>query len=239
MQWTEHTNQGTAPDTASAAAGYAPAQPAYGTAPAQPAYGGPASAAPGSPSAPLTAESFVADLKRFEGFAIMVVCVGLFIAFSFFSWFSVEATNPQTGQSASSSSNAWDSEGAWLIRGWEPNLENLQKFESGISVDSGTDMVILLPIALAAVGVAAAVRLGKQINKGAEIAVGLSALLAVLMVAELVHLNSAADEVKKIYAQFGVSFDGGPAFGLYTSLLAALAMTIGAFRMYQASRQSG
>jgi len=244
-QWTEHTNQGT-PPSPSIGQPAPPAPQAYAGTPAAPqsfgqqiAPGFPgAPAAPAAPGGPLTVQSFVEDLKRFDGFAIAVVCAALFVVFSFFSWADADATNTQTGQSASSPANAWSGEdGPWLIRGWDVTLENLQKFEAGQSVDSGTDMVVLLPLLLGAVGVAAAVRMGKPITRGPEIAVGLAALLSVLMIAELVHLNGASDDLKSIYSQYGVRFDGGPGFGLYISLLASLALTVALGRMYQASKQ--
>ncbi len=196
-----------------------------------------APAASVAPGGPLTGQSFLDDLKRFEGYAIAVVCAALFVVFSFFSWTDAKSANPQNGLSASNTSNGWAGDAPWLIRGWDVNLENLQKFEAGVSVDSGTDMFILMPLLLGAVGVAVALRLGKPINRGAEIAVGLSALLSVLMIAELVHLNGAADDLKSIYSQYGVQFEGGPAFGLYLSLAASLALTVGLGRMYQASKK--
>ncbi len=236
QQWTEHTNQGTAPAPSVAQpAPAAPAAPGYLGAPAAFAPG--PAAAPVATGGPLTGQSFVDDLKKLEGYALVAVGAVLFILFSFLTWADAKKTYP-TGQSFESSSNAWDGDGAWLIRGWEVDLDNLNKIESGLSVDSGTDMVILLPLALIAAGLALAVRMGKPVQYAREGALGASVILAGLMIGEVFHLNSVIDDAKSIYAPNGISFDGGVGFGMYLATLATLAMAVGAARTYMAAKKT-
>jgi hypothetical protein len=249
-QWTEHTNQGTPP---SPSVGQAPAAPMAQMAPGAPAqagYGGPygggapagMTAAPARPATtgPLTAQSLIEDLKRLEGFAVMVAAGLLFIIFSFFPWANSELTgvDQSTGLSATEtdSLNAWDGDGAWWIRGWDVSLENLQSAARGQAPDSGTDMIILLPAALAALGVAGAMRTGKAVSRGNEIALGASGLLALLMVGEVVHLNGVNDDLKDIFTSSGLIYKGGVGFGMYLSTAAAFALAYGAFRLFQGSR---
>ena len=112
----------------------------------------------------------------------------------------------------------------------------MQKGAAGQSPDSGSDVIILLPLMLAAVGVAGAMRTGKSVTRGAEIALGASALLAVLMIGEVMHLTGVIDDLKSIFAQFGVQFDGSVGFGMYLGTAAAFALAFGAFRLFQAGR---
>jgi len=251
-QWTEHTNQGTPPSPTvgqALAAPMAPGAPAAAT-----GFGGPYGGGPyggGAPvgmtvarpagNAPLTAQSLIEDLKRFEGFAVMVAAGLLFIVFTFLPWASTEVSgsdlNTGAAFSESNSNNAWDGDGAWWIRGWDATLENVQKGAAGQSPDSGTDVIILLPLVLAAVGVAGAVRMGKPIARSAEIALGASGLLAALMVGEIMHLNGVIDDLEGIFVQFGVQFEGSIGFGMYLAAAAAFGMAAGAFRLFQASRR--
>lgn len=261
-RWTEHTDQGTAPAPSpttpaapaapSAAPMYTPAAPAY-----QPAAPGYAPAAPGhAPGAPVgaaapaggtwTAQSFMEDVKKLEGLALVVVGFIIFILSSFLSW--TEGSITVNGQENGGSSNAWDGDGVWLIRGWDVNATNATTILSGGSVDSGTDMVILLPIALIAVAAAAAPKLGKKFSNSKEIAAGASVLLAVLTIAEVVHISGANDDLVKLLD--GQIFDPGNGqqillaaeaslgFGIYIAIIGALAMAGGAVKHYLANKQA-
>lgn len=243
-QWTEHTNQGTPPSPSVAQA--APA--AYPGNPAPPqgftqgtGYAG-YTAAPSGPVAggPLTAQSFFDDLKRFEGYAVVVAGALLFIVFSFLPWVSTELSgfdvNTGLPASESNSSNAWDGDTAWWIRGWEVNAANVQGTNKP---DSGTDMIILLPLALAGAGVAVALRMGRPVSYGKEISLGASALLAALMIGEVMHMSSVLDEVPDLLAQInGPSFEGSIGFGMYSATFATLVMAVGAGRSLMAAKQA-
>jgi hypothetical protein len=261
IRWTEHTDQGTAPSPsptspnppappgafAGSAPTYTPAAPA-GYAPGGYAPGGyaPAATVTAPAGANWNAQTFLADLKRLDGFALVVVGALLFIVFSLLSW--TDGSITANGQKSASSSNGWDGDGAWLIRGWEVNETNAVTMLNGGNVDSGTDMVVLLPIALIAAGAAAASRLGKRIGNVNEIVLGASALLAVLMIAEAVHVSGAIDDLVKLLD--GVTFQfqngttallgasGSVAFGLYLAVVAALAMAGGALKTFLAARQA-
>lgn len=74
----------------------------------------------------------------------MVVGALLFIVCNFLPWTSAEISNQVS--TTSDSSNGWDGDGVWLIW-WEVNATNAATQLSGLDVDSGTDMVVLLPIA--------------------------------------------------------------------------------------------
>ncbi len=246
-QWTEHTNQGTPPSPSVGQA--APAAPqAYPGTPAAPqgytqgtGYAG-YTAAPSAPvtaGGPLTAQSFFDDLKRFEGYAVVVAGALLFLVFSFLPWVSTDLSgfDVNTGLPAteSNSANAWDGDTAWWIRGWEVNLQNVQ---GTTKPDSGTDMIILLPLALAGAGLAVATRMGRSVSYGREIALGASALLAALMIGEVMHMSSVLDEVPDLLAQInGPAFEGSIGFGMYSATFAALVMAVGAGRSLMASKQ--
>lgn len=179
------------------------------------------------------------DLKRFEGYAVVAAGALLFLVFSFLPWVSTELQgfDPNTGAPAtqSTSTNAWDGDTAWWIRGWDVNVQNVQNGTS----DGGTDMVVLLPLAIAAAGVVVAVRLGKPVTNGKEIALGASGLLAVLMIGEVVHMNGVLDDVPGILAQLnGPSFSGSIGVGMYAATLAALMMAVGAGRSVMAAKQA-
>lgn len=185
--------------------------------------------------------SFLDDLKRFEGYAVVVAGALLFLIFSFFPWVSTELTgfdvNTGAPASESNSSNAWDGDTAWWIRGWEVNLQNVQGGTT--KPDSGTDMVILLPLALAGAGVALAMRMGRSLAYGKEIALGASALLAALMIGEVMHMSGVLDEVPDLLAQInGPSFEGSIGVGMYSATVAALIMAVGAARSLMASKQA-
>lgn len=235
-RWTEHTDQGTAPSPPVAPFVPAPPQPAAPLAYAP-------SSNPGVPASPAAAhwnaQSFLADLKKFDGFALVVVAAVVFFAASFLSWTSapvagIDATGAQVSQSESS--NAWESNGAWLIRGWA--ISDLVSAPPGTTPDSGSDMVILLPIALVAAGVAAASRLGKRITNVNEIVLGASGVLALLMVAQAVHLSGAIDELGDILQQRGATFSGNLDMGLYLAIVASLVMTGGALKTLLAARRA-
>lgn len=260
-RWTEHTDQGTAPSpsltspnpppppgtVAGSAPTYTPAASA-GYAPGGYAPGGyaPAAAVTAPGGANWNAQTFLADLKKLDGFALVVVGALLFIVFSLLSW--TDGSVSANGQKSENSSNGWDGDGVWLIRGWEVTEANAVTQLSGGKVDSGTDMVVLLPIALIAAGAAAASRLGKRIGNVNEIVLGASALLAVLMIAEAVHVSGAIDDLMKLLdgqtfqAPDGstalLAASGSVAFGLYLALIAALAMAGGALKTFLAARKA-
>lgn len=255
-RWTEHTDQGTAPSPSPtapaapstaptytpAAPGYPPAAPAY-----QPAAPGYQPAAPGYGSAPVAAapaggnwnaQTFMEDVKKLDGLALVVVGFLVFLVASFFPW--AEGTgsrvDPATGLTSevTDSGNAWDDEGTpWLIRGF--SLDDLRK---SATPDSGTDMLILLPIALIAVGAAVGSRIGKKIQYANEIVLGAAGLLAVLLIAEAVHVSGEIEDISAAYAASGILFDGGLAFGIYIGILGALAMAGGAVKHYLAAKQA-
>mgnify|MGYP001253796073 CR=1 FL=1 len=253
-RWTEHTDQGTAPSPSLSAPGSA----APSTVPPPPpgGFGGvgaplpPAAHAAAAPVAGAhdrwTAQTFLADLKRLDGFALVVVGALLFLVCSFLPWTSAEISNQVS--TTSDSSNGWDGDGVWLIRGWEVNATNAATQLSGLDVDSGTDMVVLLPIALIGAGVAAASRFGKRVANAKEIVLGAGGLLAILMIAETVHVGGAIDDLVKLLDgqtfttadgnQFLLSASGSVGFGMYLATLAALVMAGGAVKHFLAARQA-
>jgi len=232
-QWTEHTDQGT-PPSPSIDQPAAPAHQAYPGTPTPPqGYG--QQFEPGS----LAAQSFLDDLKRFEGYAVVVAGALLFIIFSFLPWVSTELSGFDVNTGApvtqSDSANAWDGDTAWWIRGWDVNVQNLQT----ATLDSGTDMILLLPLALAGAGLVIALRLGRAVSYGREIVLGASAVLAALMIGEVMHMSSVLDEVPALMLQInGPSFSGSISFGMYLATLAALVMAVGAGRSLMAAKQA-
>lgn len=264
-RWTEHTDQGTAPSPSptapaapaapSSAPTYTPAAPGYppaspGYPPAAPAY---QQAAPGyapatamATAAPAganwNAQTFMADVKRLDGLALVVVGAIVFLLASFLPWAEGTARgvdrNTGLATEVSDSGNAWDDEGTpWLIRGFE--VKDLINQQAGTPPpDSGTDMVILLPLALIAVGAAAGSRLGKQTQYTKEIVLGAAGLLSVLMIAEAVHVSGEIDDLSAAYTAIGATFDGGLTFGFYIGILCALVMAGGAVKHYLANKQT-
>jgi hypothetical protein len=176
-------------------------------------------------------QSFIEDVKRFDGFALVVVGALLFLVCSFLPW--VSGSSDQTGTKVSDSSNAWDGDGPWLIRGYDVTSDGVT------DTDSGTDMVILLPIALVAAGVVVASRMGKPVANATLIALGASGLLAVLLIAEGVTVSGAVDDLKKLALTRGITADGSLSFGYFGAVLAALVMAIGGVKAYQAGQQRG
>jgi len=70
----------------------------------------------------------------------------------------------------------------------------------------------------------------------AEITVGASALLALLMIIEISHVKSATSKGVKILQQAGYRADGSVDFAMYAAAAIAIAMTIAAARSLQAAR---
>ena len=246
-RWTEHTDQGTAPapsPTAPMAPAPAPmytqAAPAYQ--PAAPVY------APGAPvgaAAPAggawTAQSFMEDVKKLQGLALVVVGVIVFILVSFLPWaegkLSYVDTSTGVAVESSDSGNAWDSEGTpWLIRGFGAS-EFLNRTTAALP-ESGSDMIILLPLALIAAGAAVGSRLGKKIQYANEIVLGASGLLAVLVIAEAVHVSGEIDDLTSGLAARGAAFDSGITYGFYLGIAATLVMAGGAVKHYLANKQA-
>lgn len=256
-RWTEHTDQGTAPAPSPTApmapsAPLAPSAPAAPTAPmytpaapgyqpAAPAYTAPAPMGGAAPAGGnWTAQSFLDDLKKLDGLALVVVGALIFILSSFLTWTSgtVSASDPNTGQrlSESSSANGWEDDNAWVIRGFD--VDDLLNRTTVEAPDSGNDMVIMLPIALVAAGIAVASRTGKKVKNHAEIVVGASGVLAVLMIAEAVTVSGAIDDVASAAALIGQSVDAGLAYGFYLAIVATLVMAGGAVKHYLADKQA-
>lgn len=247
-RWTEHTDQGTAsprsvsPPSPPVPAAY-PVPPSAYAATASPVHY--ASVAPVIAPQPnatnWTIATFIADLKKLDGLALVVVGGVLFFAFSFLAWTSETVSGvgfdgaPFT---QTAGANGWEGEGIWLIRGWDVTENNVRDWANGISPGSGSDMVVLLPIALIAVGTVAASRLGRRITHASKIALGASGLLAVLMIAEAFHVNAAIDDVNAILSANGFPSSGGVSFGMYLSIMAALVMAVGAAKAFLAARNS-
>lgn len=243
-RWTEHTQQRTDPapvpqqpfgqqpiPAPSPYGGGAPTPAPYQTLAPNP-FGTPApQRATTGPVGPMTAQSFVEDLKKFEGLAVVVIGALLVIIASFLPWLSTEATNAQTGAHFEDSVNAWDGGGPWLIRGTEVTVENLQKAQANQSTDGGTDMVLLLPLTLAAAGIAVALKLGKPVNKGTEILLGVTGLLALLLIIEAVHISGQLDDFDNL---MGSSSSLG--FGVFIAIFGALVTAVGALRHFQAAK---
>ena len=108
----------------------------------------------------------------------------------------------------------------------------------GQANDGNTDMLILGPLLLVAIGVALALRQGKPISNGAQIAVGAAALFGVLVVAEVFHLNSAGSDIESWgTANFGAGvFTAGVAYGAWIGAIAAIGVAFGAVRHYMAAK---
>jgi hypothetical protein len=246
-RWTEHTDQGTAPSpspsspTASpTGSSPVPPPPPGGFGGAAPAFA-PAAPAGHSPTAApsqdnWTAQTFLADLKRLDGFALVVVGAVLFFAFTFLTWSSGKVTG--VDGYVSSSANAWNGESIWLIRGWDVNDTNVASWLQGITPDAGSDMIVFLPLALIAAGLAIASRRGVRIGKDSEIVLGASGLLALLLIAEMVHVSGAIDDIKNIVARAGLLGEGDVGIGLYLSTAAAILMAGGAVKHYLAARKA-
>ncbi|MDO8362712.1 MAG: DUF2510 domain-containing protein [Actinomycetota bacterium] len=254
-RWTEHTDQGTAPAPSAASPNppaTAPTQAPYGqTAPA--AYGGGAPAynpgaaggyaggyAPGpaaaAASGPWNMQSFLADLKKADGFALVVLGGLLFIICSFLPWIS--AASPTQGV-AEETANAWDGDAVWLIRGWD--LDDARAAGAqGKEPESGTDMIILGPLAVAGAAIAVSSRMGKKkIANVNEIMLGVSGVLGALMIAEVVHVGGVIDDLKAAYTANGGVFEGSVEWGMYLGVLAALVMAGGAVKNFLDARKTG
>lgn len=224
-RWTTHTQP---PPGAAPAAPTTPAPPqppvpstapSYAVPPPPATAGAPAPAppAPASASASAGLNGFVDALKRLEPFALVLAGGVLFLVATVLPWVSVE--NLQTR--ASDSVNAWSGDGGWLIFGSSAE-------EALRSVSGTTDMIILFPLALAAVGIAWSMRSGKTINHGREITAGAAGLLTLLLIIEIVHVNGVVDDLNTQVG--GRAFDGGATWGLYIAVLTAGVMTFGAVR---------
>ncbi|HAP76163.1 MAG TPA: hypothetical protein DCR14_08785, partial [Acidimicrobiaceae bacterium] len=203
-------------------------------APQAPGYlpGAPA-AAPASASSGISAQGLLADLQKFEGFAVMVAGALLFIIASFLPWLASEGTNG-FGGSAEDSVNAWDGDQPWMILGWDVSVQSLSSGDTS----GTTDMLILLPIALVAVGAAAAPKLGKQFAKSREVATGAGVLLGVLTVAEVFSLSSSIDDFNSILSQNGFAIEASLSAGAWIGAIAAVVVAVGAVRLYMAEKQS-
>lgn len=242
-RWTEHTNQG-APAPVQPVQ-YAPqpgAPPVPGAPgmPGMPAMGGMPGAAAPAAAKPLTAQGFLDDLKQLDGFAVMLAAAALFIIATFLAWGSAEVTGVSaTGQQVhqEDTTNAWSGDGAWLILGTDTDTSSLTQAAQGGKADGNTDLLILGPLLLVAVGVAVAMRQGKQISNGNQIAAGAAVLFGVLVIAEVFHLSSAGSDIES----FGETYIGGDwtvgvAYGAWIGAIAAVGVAFGGIRHYMATK---
>lgn len=245
-RWTEHTNNGTpapvqqvqpAPFTPQPAVPAAPANP---LAPQAPGYlpGAPA-AAPAGSSSGISAQGLLADLQKFEGFAVMVAGALLFIIASFLPWADTKVQGFDAfGNSVNQekSYNAWSSDVPWMVLGYDASLETLQEAQqTGKEPSGATDMIIMAPLLLAAVGVAAAPRFGKQVKNGATISTGLAAGFAVFTIAEVFSVSSSMGDLEDL---FGGALEAGVGFGAWIGALAAIAVGVGGARLHMAAKQN-
>lgn len=243
-RWTEHTDQGTAaaPSTSPHMLAAHAAPPAvYAATPVGQYASLPLGTEPQSAAPTWTAATFLADLKRLDGVALVVVGAVLFIVCSFLPWTSVEVSGFDFNGSPfreSIRANGWEGQGVWMIRGWEVTDSNVRDSANGIAPSSGSDMVVLLPIALVAAGIAATSRLGKRISHAREIVLGVSGVLALLMIAEAMHVSGAIGDVTAILSANNLPSSGGISFGMYLCIMATLLMAGGATKAFLEARNS-
>lgn len=251
-RWTEHTNQGApapvqpvqyAPQPGTPPVPGAPGMPGMPGVPGMPAMGGmPGGAATPAAAKPLTAQGFLEDLKQLDGFAVMLAAAALFIIATFLAWGSVKGQgyDPNTGVKvfdADETSNLWDGDGAWLILGADTDTSSLTQVAQGGKVDGNTDLLVLGPLLLVAVGVAVAMRQGKQISNGNQIIAGAAALFGVLVIAEVFHLSSAASDIESFYKTYiGGDWSVGVAYGAWIGAIAAVGVAFGGVRHYMATK---
>jgi len=162
------------------------------------------------------------------GFLLLLLC-------SFLPWSGGDISG--AGGSEELSANAWSGDSPWLMRGFDVTEDNVLTSAQGGTVESGTDMLILFPLALGAVGVALAVRLGKRFERSAEIGLALAVLLAILLIVEAIHVSGALDDFNGILATYGARADFGLQVGFFGGVVAAILMAVGAGRTYLASKQ--
>jgi hypothetical protein len=221
-RWTEHTHQPAATPPAYAS----PAQPAAARAPVP--------AAPAGGTSVL--QTFVDQLKRAEGTAIVLLCGVLVVIATFLPWAKLSIGDNQGGE-LSDTKSAWAGDVPWLVRGFGAEEYRVAvATQTGDAPSGGTDLVVLLPLVIVAGGLVVAMRQGKRVNRGRELVVVCSGLLALLLVLEIVHLGSWADDLQDAVTNAGGSarVTGGAAYGLYLATLAAAGMTFGAVRSLMA-----
>jgi len=235
-RWTEQT-QATPPAPVAAGPVAGPAlTPAYGAVPPPPP-GAHATTTPSSGSANAGAAfaGFVDQLKKLEPFALVVVGFVVLVISTFLPWLKSSSRGP--GGSGSDSINGWSDEGPWLIRGYDVD-EAIQSLTIQAVPKGGTDLIILLPLAIIVAGVVVLAAQGKKITYGAEIAAGAAGLLTLLLILEITHIGSWFGDLQdEIAQQFpGVTIEGSAGFGLWLAVIAAALMTFGAVRALLAHR---
>lgn len=237
-RWTEHTNNGTpAPVQQVQPAASSPhlGVPAAPVAPFAPVVtpGGAAS------TAPLSAQGLLADLQKLEGFAVMVAGALLFLIASFLPWgdAKVQGFDGFGNQvSEEDSFNAWSSDAPWMVLGYDASLETFQEAQAtGKDPSGATDMIIMAPLLLAAVGVAGAPRVGKSVKNGTTIATALAAGFGVFTIAEVFSLSGSLGDVEDL---FGGALEAGLSFGAWLGVLAAAAVAFGGARLSMAAKNS-
>lgn len=95
---------------------------------------------------------------------------------------------------------------------------------------------------------AAAAAAGRRVSSAKEIVLGVSGLLAALMIAETMHVSGAIDDLVKLLDgqtfttadgnQFLLSVLGSVGFGMHLVTLAAIVMAGGALKHFLAARQA-
>ena len=168
---------------------------------------------------------FMASAGRLESLPLIVIGAVLFLVSTLLPWAGA------TLNGVSDSSNAWDGDGPWLILGVSID-DVVAAARSGGVASGSTDLIILLPLALAAVGLAVARAQGKRIQYATEATVAAAGLLTILLIAEVVHIGGVVDDLRAL----GADVDGGAEWGIYVAVVAAAGMTFGAVRGFLEQR---
>jgi hypothetical protein len=181
------------------------------------------------------AQQFLDQLKRLEPLALAMVAGAVFLLSTFLPWATIKAS--AGGQSQSDSFNAWSGEAPWLIRGFSVD-DAVDSALRQSDISAGTDMLLLLPLALIAVGLMVAVSRGATIPYAREVAVGCAGLLTVLVLVEGFHLTSFIGDFEDGLRDVGgqVQMSGGPAFGLWLGALAAAGLTFAAVKSWRTAK---
>jgi hypothetical protein len=232
-RWTEHT-QPLAPAPVAPASPQAPWATA-GAATIQPVSGVPAAPAAASGSA---LSSLLQSLQRGEGLALVLVAAVVLVLSTFLPWGKL-SLDAGPGAEFSDSKNAWAGDVPWLIRGFSAEDYRVAVAkQDGSTPSNGTDLIIILPLTIAAGALVVATRQGKKIGHAAEILAGCCGLLVLLLVLEIVHLRSWTGDLQDAIdrANGTAKVTGGAAFGLYLATVAGAVMTYGAVRNLMTER---
>jgi Protein of unknown function (DUF2510) len=222
-RWTEHSQPAPTAAVPPPPVAYVPAS-STGTAPAA---GAALAHRPGA---------LLEQLKRGEGAALVLLGSVVMALSTFLPWAKVSFTTPEAGE-ISDSGNAWSNEMPWLIRGFGAE-EWRTALIQGVALTGGTDLIVFIPLLVAAAALVLVARQGKRISYGDEAVVACSGLLLVLAVLEAVHLGGWVNDLQNRIVQTGgtATVEGGSAFGLWLAIAAAALMTFGAVRALLANR---